>query len=457
MKELLTNMLSLMVFLTLCFPTSAQDRQSLRLDQNTCRKMAIESSEDIHKAENETLKSRLDGKIATSAFLPAVNASGTGIYITPNQGMSGMEMILKGTYMAGITLTQPLYAGGRIVTGKRLSKIGEEAAEQKMSITRADVVSEADNAYWTYVSVQEKMRMVEELKAQMDTLLSQVSVSAGVGMATDADLLTVKAKRSEVEYQLQKVSGGMELCRMALCRVIGVPFDTRIVTNDAFLADVDSCLSSVVPNLSVESRPELKLLQAQVDVAKRQVQMTRGEYLPSLAVVGAYINYGNIKLSSMVDAGNGTYVPYEQKLQKGMCAAMLSLSIPIFHWGEGYNKVRKAKADVSNAVLDYQKNEKLMTLEACQSETNLRDSRALIISAKDALVQAEENLRVVSNRYSASMCPLSDYMTARFQWYQSRSNLIEAVTQYHIALTDYLRATGRLVLSEPDASEPTCF
>ena len=72
MKELLTNMLSLMVFLTLCFPTSAQDRQSLRLDQNTCRKMAIESSEDIHKAENETLKSRLDGKIATSAFLPAV-------------------------------------------------------------------------------------------------------------------------------------------------------------------------------------------------------------------------------------------------------------------------------------------------------------------------------------------------------------------------------------------------
>ena len=436
------NMLALALSLSLCASASAQ--APLTLDQKTCREMALESSEDIRKADNEMLKSRLDSKVATSAFLPSVDASGTGIYVTPNQGMSGMDLIMKGTYMAGITLTQPLYAGGRIVTGKRMSKIGEEAAGEKMRMTRTEVISEADNAYWTYVSVQEKMRMVEELKAQMDTLLSQVSVSAGAGMSTDADLLTVKAKRSEVEYQLQKVAGGLELCRMALCRVVGVPFDTPIVTGDAFLSDVEASLSGDVTALSVDSRPELKLLQAQIDVAKAQVRMTRGEYLPSLAVVGAYMNYGNIKLSSMVDAGNGTYVPYEQKLQKGMCAAMLSLSIPIFHWGEGYNKVRKAKADVSNAVLDYQKNEKLMTLEARQAETNLRDSRALISCAKDALAQSEENLRVVSNRYSASMCPLSDYLTARFQWQQSKSNLVEAVTQYHISLTDYFRATGRL-------------
>ena len=427
------NMLALALSLSLCASASAQ--APLTLDQKTCREMALESSEDIRKAENEIFKSRLDGKVATSAFLPSVDANGTGIYV---------NLIMKGTYMAGITLTQPLYAGGRIVTGKRMSKIGEEAAGEKMRMTRAEVISDADNAYWTYVSVQEKMRMVEELKAQMDTLLSQVSVSAGAGMATDADLLTVKAKRSEVEYQLQKVAGGVELCRMVLCRVVGVPFDTPIVTGDAFLSDVEASLSDDVTALSVDSRPELKLLQTQIDVARNQVRMTRGEYLPSLAVVGAYMNYGNIKLSSMVDAGNGTYVPYEQKLQKGMCAAMLSLSIPIFHWGEGYNKVRKAKADVSNAVLDYQKNEKLMTLEARQAETNLRDSRALISCAKDALAQSEENLRVVSNRYSASMCPLSDYLTARFQWHQSKNNLVEAVTQYHISLTDYLRATGRL-------------
>ena len=173
------NMLALAVSLSLCVPASAQ--APLTIDQKTCREMALESSEDIRKAENEILKSRLDGKVATSAFLPSVDANGSGIYVTPNQGMSGMDLIMKGTYMAGITLTQPLYAGGRIVTGKKMSKIGEEAAGEKMRMTRAEVISEADNAYWTYVSVQEKMRMVEELKAQTDTLLSQVSVSTIAG------------------------------------------------------------------------------------------------------------------------------------------------------------------------------------------------------------------------------------------------------------------------------------
>lgn len=63
----------------------------------------------------------------------------------------------------------------------------------------------------------------------------------------------------------------------------------------------------------------------------------------------------------------------------------------------------------------------------------------------DGKAQADENLRVTENRYHASMCPLSDYLDAQFQWQQARSNLIEAFTQSRIAETDYLMATGHLV------------
>lgn len=446
MKKLTMNILpSALVAVAVLFGCLHVQARPLSLNQKKCREFALASSEELRKAENESFKSSLDGRIATSAFLPSIDAIGMGMYVTPNLGMSGMEMVIKGAYMAGITLTQPLYAGGRIVTGKKLSRLGEGAAGQKARMTRAEVICDADNAYWTFVSVQEKMRMVQELKAQMDTLLSQVSVSAEAGMATDADLLTVKAKRSEVEYQLQKASSGLELCRMALCRIVGVPFDTKITTEDVALDSRIFDSADGVGPVSVENRPEMRLLQTQLDVSKYQVRMTRGEYLPSLSVIGGYTYSGNIKMSMQVDAGNGTYVPYEQKMQNGMWMTMLSLSVPLFRGGEGYNKIRKAKTDVSNAVLDLQKNERLMTLEAIQAQANLRDSRALVVSAQDAMAQAEENLRVVSNRYNASMCPLSDYLNAQFQWHQSRSNLIEAFTQFHIAETDYLRATGRLV------------
>lgn len=416
---------------------------ALTLNVEKCRQMALESSEDVKKGNNALTQSVLDRKIAVSAFLPAIDASGTVLYMTPDMEMSGMEMIMKGTYMAGVMLTQPIYAGGKILTGKKMAEMGENAAAEQLRMAKASVIYDADNAYWTYVAVLQKQEMMDVLAAQLDTLFSQIGVASSAGMATDADLLTVKAKRSEVEYQVRKVANGVALCKMALCRVVGVPFDTEIAVEDVAVPEEFTRMGT--DNVSVSDRPEMRLLETSLEISRMQVRMTRGDYLPTLALVGGYCPYGNIKMKTMVDAGGGNYVPYTQKIGQDMGVAMLSLSIPIFKWGQGYNKVRKAKIDVDNAALDMQKNGRLMELQANQAAFNLSDSYNLIEAARDGKAQADENLRVTVNRYHASMCPLSDYLDAQFQWQQARSNLIEAFTQSRIAETDYLMSVGALV------------
>lgn len=416
---------------------------ALTLNVEKCRQMALESSEDVKKGNNALTQSVLDRKIAVSAFLPAIDASGSVLYMTPDMEMSGMEMIMKGTYMAGVMLTQPIYAGGKILTGKKMAEMGENAAAEQLRMAKASVIYDADNAYWTYVAVLQKQEMMDVLAAQLDTLFSQIGVASSAGMATDADLLTVKAKRSEVEYQVRKVANGVALCKMALCRVVGVPFDTEIAVEDVAVPEDFTRMGT--DNVSVSDRPEMRLLETSLEISRMQVRMTRGDYLPTLALVGGYCPYGNIKMKTMVDAGGGNYVPYTQKIGQDMGVAMLSLSIPIFKWGQGYNKVRKAKIDVDNAALDMQKNGRMMELQANQAAFNLSDSYNLIEAARDGKAQADENLRVTENRYHASMCPLSDYLDAQFQWQQSRSNLIEAFTQSRIAETDYLMSVGALV------------
>ena len=416
---------------------------ALTLNVEKCREMALAGSEDIKKGTNSLTQSGLDRKIAISAFLPAVEATGTGLYMAPDMEMSGTEMIMKGTYMAGVMLTQPIYAGGKILTGKKMAEAGESAAEEQLRAAKASVIYDADNAYWTYVAVLQKQEMMNVLAAQLDTLFSQIGVASSAGMATGADLLTVKAKRSEVEYQVRKVANGVALCKMALCRVVGVPFDTEIAVEDVAVPEEFTRIET--GNVSVADRPEMKLLETGLEVSRLKVRMTRGDYLPTLALVGGYCAFGNMKMKTMVDSGGGNYVPYTQKIGQDMGVAMVSLNIPIFKWGQGYNKVRKAKLDVDNAALDLQKNSRLLELQANQAAFNLSDSYNLIAAAKDGKAQADENLRVTENRYHASMCPLSDYLDAQFQWQQARSNLIEAFTQSRIAETDYLMATGALV------------
>lgn len=438
------RVLSMLLFIGLQWVAVAQSSgAALTLNVEKCREMALAGSEDIKKGTNSLTQSGLDRKIAISAFLPAVEATGTGLYMAPDMEMSGMEMIMKGTYMAGVMLTQPIYAGGKILTGKKMAEAGESAAQEQLRAAKASVIYDADNAYWTYVAVLQKQEMMNVLAAQLDTLFSQIGVASSAGMATDADLLTVKAKRSEVEYQVRKVANGVALCKMALCRVVGVPFDTEIAVEDVAVPEEFTRMET--GNVSVADRPEMRLLETGLKVSRLKVRMTRGDYLPTLALVGGYCAFGNMKMKTMVDAGGGNYVPYTQKIGQDMGVAMVSLNIPIFKWGQGYNKVRRAKLDVDNAALDLQKNSRLLELQANQAAFNLSDSYNLIEAAKDGKAQADENLRVTENRYHASMCPLSDYLDAQFQWQQARSNLIEAFTQSRIAETDYLMATGALV------------
>ena len=108
--------------------------------------MALSQSESLQQAEHKYQQSQLDNKIATSAFLPKFEASATGTYVFPDMDMMGMDLRMRGMYMAGITLTQPLYAGGKIMTGKKLSKLGESIAAEQKRMTMMDVLVEADNA-----------------------------------------------------------------------------------------------------------------------------------------------------------------------------------------------------------------------------------------------------------------------------------------------------------------------
>ncbi|WP_346700916.1 TolC family protein [uncultured Alistipes sp.] len=155
-------------------------------------------------------------------------------------------------------------------------------------------------------------------------------------------------------------------------------------------------------------------------------------------------NYGNIKLNSVVDAGNGTFIPHTQEFRDGIGLAMLAVKIPIFHWGESRKKVRKARYELQNAQLDLQKNTRLMSLEVEQAIRNMEDGYRMIQTAELALQQAVENLRVMRNRYKAQMAPLTDLLDAQSQWQQAASNRIEALTQYRIYETEYRRSTGTL-------------
>lgn len=413
--------------------------QTLSLSQAECRSMALTYSEDLQRADNAVRQAELEKAAAFTNYLPKVDGSVMLEYMT-DMDMAGATLQMRGMYLAGLTLTQPIYVGGKIRNGNKLAEIGKECSEEQRAIARMQVVADADKAYWTYIAVLWKVKMLEAYKQQMDTLYGQTKLSVNSGMATNSSLLRIDAKRNDIEYQLQKAKNGANLCRLSLCNVIGCPLDREITPTDTVITlaepgDLDG---------SIESRPELRLLQKQVEAAELQVKTTRADFLPQVALSAGYTYYGNVKIVGQTADAQGNPMSYSQEYSDGIGLAILSVNIPIFHWGEGVKKVKKSKLEIKNMQLEQQENARLMNIEVQQAIQNVQDSHALARTAELGCRQAEESLREMQNRYQCGMCSLIDLMDAQSQWQQAESNNIEAQTQCKISETEYLRVTGQI-------------
>ena len=413
---------------------------SLELSLQECKQMALLTDEDMKIAQNHISQSDLDKGVAKSAYFPKIDGMGSAFYLTPNSSMDAMEIQMKGVYLAGFSLTQPIYTGGKIINANKLAKVGQEVAKQQLEMTRMDVVAEAEKSYWMYVAVLSKIDMIKSYLTQLDSIYNYTNSAYELGLTTSLSLSRVESRRSELYYRLRQAESGADLCRMALCRIIGVEENEEITPTE----NIDENIPQPGSYMGIDSRPELHLAIKNIEAKKYDVKMTLADYLPTLGLSLGWNAFGNLKMKSFVQGPDGNYYPYTSTVNyKGFVGA-LSLSVPIFHWGEGYRKVKKAKIEVENAELSLEKNRKLMELQAHQTYSNFTDGLELIKSAGKAFDEAQQNLDMMKQQYEQGLMTLTDLLDAQSQWHSSYSNLIEAKTQYRINRVDYLRSVGAL-------------
>ena len=418
--------------------------QPLSLSLQDCRQMALEYNEKIKTADNAVKKAKLDRQIAFAQYLPKVDGSFTMVHMKSidllEQNFIWLALQTRGTYLAGVNVTLPLYVGGQLTAANRLASIGQTVSEEQQRKVRMQVIADVDNAYYTLISVRSKVQMLEAYARQMQGLYDQVKLGVDVQMATENDLLRITTKQNEISYQLQKARNGEQLCGLALANIIGTDLEQTIIPTDTVLSvDVPQQLSE-----DISSRPDLLLLQQQVKAGEVMVKKTRSNYLPTVALVGRYSHYDNLKLKGGLALPISGMMGMNHTISGGNPMALLSVNVPLFHWGAELKKVKKAKLDLSDAKLQLQQNERAMRVEVRRAVQNVTDSQRMVETATIGRQQADENLRVMRQKYDNQLCTMTDLLDAQSQWQQARSNLIEAQTQQKIYETEYLRVTGKL-------------
>ena len=94
-------------------------------------------------------------------------------------GINTKYKSFKQGYSASLMALQPVYAGGRIVTGNRLAALGVEAAQLQKDIRHRETIEAVDSLWWQVVSLSDKIETLDYLGGTLDTLYSSLSGAEG--------------------------------------------------------------------------------------------------------------------------------------------------------------------------------------------------------------------------------------------------------------------------------------
>lgn len=314
------------------------------------------------------------------------------------------------------TLTQPLFMGGKIIAYNKITKYAERLAESQHATGMQDLILQTDQVYWQIISLVNKKKLAENFLELVQKLDSDVDKMIKEGVATKADGLSVKVKVNEAEMMLTQVDNGLNLSKMLLCQLCGLPLETDFQLADESMKDLPLPNTYTEANVStaLSNREELKSLELASEIYRQKVNVVRADFLPSVALTANYL----VTNPSLV---NG----FENKF-RGMWAAGVVVKIPVFHWGEGIYKVKAAKAEANIARYKLEDIKEKVELQVTQNSYKVNESTKKLALAEKNMEKAEENLRYANLGFKEGVIPTSNVLEAQTAWFSAQAGKIDA-------------------------------
>lgn len=432
---------------------------------DSCRNMALRNNKAILIANEKVTAAGYQRSEAKAAYLPSIDFEGSYLYNQKNLSLieedamlpvktfnpatgsydfsivtdpTGKPVTVGGQYVpkevallpksaltydihnvfaGALTLTQPVFFGGKIKAMNDITKYAEDLAKTLRNKAAEDVVYQVDAAYWQVVSLRAKQDLAESYVQLLDTLNSNVNAMVRQGIATKADALSVAVKLNEANVDLTKVKNGLSLSRMLLAQLCGLPSSTQMTLADEGKQQLDeTAMPANSYNLDevYARRQDVNALQLGVKIYEKKAKVAMSSMMPQLAVIGAY---------SVTDPNS--FNGFKNKFG-GAFSVGAVLKIPLWHWGGNYNKYRAARSEAVIKNIELADVRDKIELQVNQASFKAQEAVKTRMATQSNLDKANENLRIAKLGFKEGVMPVDNVMAAHTAWLKANSEAIDA-------------------------------
>ena len=397
-------------------------------DLAECIGIALENKKTLKSAELDVRFAEKEVFASYSGLLPTMSF-GTNIGKTyyperkmvtidfENIGLDTSTSNSSKSMSTGLSLNQTLYDGGRSFNTVRQAKTNLEISKLNQRQTRIQVIQNVTRSYFGLLQTQELFAVSEKNVNLSEQQVDLVQKQFDVGAVRKTDLLKAEVAKGQARVELLNRKTALENARRQLFNEMGMQdFGQSISATAEEWTDVQIPSSANSLKFLKTKNPSLLIQKSRIDIGELQVKMAKGMRLPTL---GATMNYS-------ANAGTGEAL-IESAKDDWVMGVNLSLNMPLYSGNRLSSSQQQAKLSYEKSENDYITYLNDLRVQVELLRESLENYSEIIPINQSVVVAAEEDLKLVQERYSLGSATILEVLDAQVSLIRSNSTLINTI------------------------------
>lgn len=333
----------------------------------------------------------------------------------------------KNTYNIGLTGSQNLFTGGRVLGQIQAASANRQSAAIELTAQRAQLRLDVASAYYDAALSDRLLAIAQSTLQQTRDVLSQTQLQQKVGNVSEFDLLRAQVSvNTQIPVVLQRQSD-RDVAYLRLKQLLSLPYEetlaltTSVEDSSTTLAGVD-LTRALSPDTATSRRAPVREASEAVRAQQGQLKVARAERLPSLALS---TNYGRVAYPA---GGLPSWSDFRSNW-----TVTIGTSFPIFAGGRIHGDQLVAESNLRDAEARLQQARDVAALDTRVALNTLTQAQATLVASRGTAQQATRAYQIAEVRYREGISTQLELNDTRNQLSQALVNEAQAARNVQIA------------------------
>ena len=414
--------------------------QEIRLSYDELIKLTLENNLTIKTYQEKVNQNKLKEDEIFLGTLPQLKFSGRysklsridpfiiDLPFIPGSPQLRVYEPVQEQFISRIGVEIPLFTGLRQINSIKAQKKFVSASEDELKQITSEVLYKAKEIYFNLYLSYQVLKLVE---ANIEFLERQKENAENFfknGLLQKNDVLKIDIALTQAQVKFYEQENIINNLNLSLCQILNLDLQTKIIP----VFEINELIKvEDQENFLSPERPEISAL-------KNIIQAN--EYLKK-------VNYGSLFPNLFFSAGydyakpNPKYFPVKNEW-KHSWDVNLVMQFTLWDWLLPLNRSKQNELIIKQAEFQLTQLMKKTEIERNDLNNRIQTEKKKIELTSKEFDYADENLRIVENKFKEGLSTVTDLLDANRQKIEAETHLIEAKIKYQLLKEELKKLNG---------------